>query len=736
MLLNRFLCFFFLLATLTSLKSAESEDDALLVNGFQQRRRMGPPQQTTQLHLHQIPLEHQTTEDRCTPDSGGGYTVNFENIQVIQLIKFISQISGRNFVFNNDDVQFAITIVSEDATPVEDLISALMQILRMRGLSVVEQGNNIVLYNTAQGPLSKLSTVVTDESLSKACETAIVTRVFRLYNISPQGIVSIIRPLVSTDAIVDVSQETRHLIVTDFTTNIDKIANLLNALDTPNIGLDIQEYQVASEYPEVLAAYARDILAPLAVDNPIKLIPQLSSKKIFIVSTPYLINRAKEVLRSLDSPDLIDIEDLPAAAMPNNIFFVYKLRFQNGQDIAASVHAVGTNLQYLGVSNVDLINTIYSIEWVQVNNSIIISGTQDSVNKVVKLIEELDSQPKQVYIEVLVIDTTIQNSLDFGVQWIALGDEQNKLAYGTGLTNVANIQVDPFTQPGPPSIWPAMAIDQAPTSTGVPVPMPPNPIYSAAALPFGNGLNPGGLSVIPGQNVGFGLGIVGNILRHNGHSFLTLGALVSALEGEADTAIVLNPRVMTEDFQPANIFIGQNIPYQTTSTIIRDTGSVTQNIQYEDIGVQLLVTPIISPDNMVTLQIDQSISDVVPGTGLTPTTNKTLTSTRVHIPDGTFLVMSGHIRDEKVCARRGIPCLGTLPCIGPAFSTTNEFRRKRNLILFIRPKVVTNIQEGLKLTNQEGYDYNWESHPSAITECTTERAPECETYPPPPCPDH
>src|SRR5262249_49482459 len=153
---------------------------------------------------------------------------------------------------------------------------------------------------------------------------------------------------------------------------------------------------------------------------------------------------------------------------------------------------------------------------------------------------------------------------------------------------------------------------------------------------------------------------------------LTLGALLSALDVESETKVVLNPRVMVEDGQPANFFVGQNIPYQTTSTVIQQTGSVTQNIQYEDIGVQLQVTPTIAPNNVVTMQINQTVSEVTASSfgSLTPVTNKILATTRVHVPDGTFLVMSGHIREQCNYTRSGIPCLGTLPLIGPTFSRT------------------------------------------------------------------
>lgn len=650
-----------------------------------------------------------------------GYTVNFENISVIQLVQFISRISGTNFVFDGNDLQFNVTIVSEEETSVEDLMASLLQILKMHGLSVVELGNNVLISRDQK--ISKVSTVVTDENMSDQCDASIVTRVFRLYNVDPEKIQNLVRPLLSADAIVEVSVETRHLIIADIRSNVDKIAELLIAIDTANAAFEISEYDVINADVTVLAEYLREIILPLSKDQPMQIVSQNGAKKIFIISSPYLNNKALQVLRALDIPDVTKMADLSAQSISNNELHMYKLKYQKGQDVADALHDIGSNLRNTGSLNMDLVNTIYSIKWLDVNNSIIITGTEATVEKVKQLLDDLDRPPKQVYIEVLILDTSLSNSLDFGVQWIALGDEQNKLAYASGLLSDSpispNIQGTTSTNPG------ARYVASNPTNS------PPTVPNAGRDVPLPTPSTLAGISGLAGGSSAFGLGIVGNILRHNGQSFLTLGALVSALDQEQDTKIVLNPRVMVEDTKTATFFVGSNIPYQTTNSIVNLAGTNTQNFQYEDIGVQLQVTPNIAPNNVVTLQINQSISDVLQAMTsnnlLAPTTSKILSTTRVHVPDNCFLVMSGHIRDFVSNVQSGIPCLGTLPLVGPLFSRNIEQRQKRNLILFLRPKVITSIGDGVDLTNQEGYDYNYESHPCSISECGVPQAPENET---------
>ncbi|MCH9608601.1 MAG: Secretin XcpQ [Chlamydiales bacterium] len=659
----------------------------------------------------------------CNPD-GEGFTVNFEDISIIEFLQFVSEISGANFIFESEALQFNITVVSQEAASVTDLTSALIQILKMHNLSVVEQGNTVLIYS--QQNLSKVSKVITDDNIQEACGAAVVTRVFRLFNVEPTKIAAIVKPLLSPDATVDVSLETRHLIVSDITSNVDKIAQLLNALDTPNAAFDIAEYTVKGAYPAALVAYTKEILGPLIQENPIQIIAQPSQHKIFLVSTPYLIHKALQVMASLDTADITDVGDLPAHAMANNTIYMYKLKYHQGSDIASALHSIGNNLQYAGLTNLELVNAISSIEYVEVNNSLVVTGSGEAVKKVVGLLDELDQAPKQVYLEVLIIDTTLNNSLDFGIQWVALGDEQDKLAYASGLLSQSppgpELQGSTTTNPGARFV----------SGQGNPPPVIPNPGRDVA-LPEPSSLQ--GFNDLLDSTEAFGFGIIGNIIRHKGESFLTLGALVSALEQESHTKIVLNPKILAQDTQTADVLVGQNIPYQTTNTVIQQTGSVTQNIQYEDIGVHLRVTPNIAPNNVVSIQMDQSVTELVSAVGtLTPTTTKTNTSTRVHVPDGCFVVMSGHVRDKTTSIRSGVPCLGTLPLIGPTFSRNIEQREKRNLIIFMRPKVMTTIGDVLQITNQEGYDYNWEIDPKSIQQCGSSQAPECEVYPARTCP--
>ncbi|SPN73820.1 Pullulanase secretion envelope pulD,putative outer membrane porin HofQ,Type II secretory pathway, component HofQ,type II secretion system protein D,Bacterial type II and III secretion system protein [Chlamydia serpentis] len=652
-------------------------------------------------------------EITCEDLKDNGYTVNFEDISILELLQFVSKISGTNFVFDSNDLQFNVTIVSHDPTSVDDLSTILLQVLKMHDLKVVEQGNNVLIYRNPH--LSKLSTVVTDSSLKETCEAVVVTRVFRLYSVSPAAAVSIIQPLLSHDAIVSASEATRHIIISDIAGNVDKVSDLLAALDSPGAAIDMTEYEVKYANPAALVSYCQDVLGTMAEDEAFQMFIQPGTNKIFVVSSPRLANKAEQLLKSLDVPEMAHtLDDAVSTSLalggtgtsnPKSLrFFMYKLKYQNGEVIANALQDIGYNLYVTTAMDEDFINTLNSIQWLEVNNSIVIIGNQGNVDRVVSLLNGLDLPPKQVYIEVLILDTSLEKSWDFGVQWVALGDEQSKVAYASGLLNNTGIVT--------------------PTKATVP-PATPNP--GSIPLPTPGQLT--GFSDMLNSSSAFGLGIIGNVLSHKGKSFLTLGGLLSALDQDGDTIIVLNPRIMAQDTQQASFFVGQTVPYQTTNTIIQETGTVTQNIDYEDIGVNLVVTSTVAPNNVVTLQIEQTISELHSASGsLTPITDKTYAATRLQIPDGCFLVMSGHIRDKTTKVVSGVPLLNSIPLIRGLFSRTIDQRQKRNIMMFIKPKVISSFEEGTRVTNKEGYRYNWEADIGSM-QVAPRNAPECQRAP-------
>ncbi|MBI5346226.1 MAG: hypothetical protein HZB76_03695 [Chlamydiae bacterium] len=368
-------------------------------------------------------------------------------------------------------------------------------------------------------------------------------------------------------------------------------------------------------------------------------------------------------------------------ALDNLGFLVYKLQYHKGTEIYTALKQVAKELTTSNTNNQSKLATaINSIQLLDITNSLLCSGDPDTLARLKDLIKSLDVPLKQVFIEVLVIETTLSNALTFGLDW------SSKLGY-KNKASVAMSNIQPST-----------------TSSGTIGP----DSFGQTMNGISNTVFPTGANSVP-IGAGFDLGIIGDILMHNGQSFLSLGSLMQALQTDNESTIVMTPKIITQDGKTSKIFMGQNIPYVGSN--IQNQGAntlLTTNVEYRDIGMSLVITPYLGTTDTVTLTIDLEStqeptgSTVNLGNGVIGiTTNKTTMNTSVHVPNKNFLVLSGMVTDTKTKQKSGIPCLGGLPFIGAAFSQNNDNATKNNIVIFLRPHIINSYKDMIILTQEQ-----------------------------------
>lgn len=171
---------------------------------------------------------------------------------------------------------------------------------------------------------------------------------------------------------------------------------------------------------------------------------------------------------------------------------------------------------------------------------------------------------------------------------------------------------------------------------------------------------------------------------------------------------MLNQKILTQDNKSSSIFVGDNIPF--TGSVVQTVGAAQQttaNIEYRDIGVSLDITPLLGEEDIITLDIKEEITEAredlreleARSNGIQ--TTKTNMSTRVHVPDKHFLVLSGMVKNSKIYRRTGIPCLGGLPWIGALFSKNKIDHEKRNILVFVRPQIIHSFDHYSSLSSAQ-----------------------------------
>ncbi len=184
-----------------------------------------------------------------------------------------------------------------------------------------------------------------------------------------------------------------------------------------------------------------------------------------------------------------------------------------------------------------------------------------------------------------------------------------------------------------------------------------------------------------------------------------IGAILQFYKEDADFEILSSPYIFTRDNEEAQIFVGEDVPFVRESRITeRDLNAPTviQTYDYRDVGINLNITPHISPQGYVRLKIHQVVEKLREGpTPGTPITVKREIQNTVEVQDGNTVVIGGLVRDDRERIERKIPLLGDIPVLGFFFRTSKDVSYKTSLLIFITPHVITSPGEMLEITEQK-----------------------------------
>jgi general secretion pathway protein D len=206
-----------------------------------------------------------------------------------------------------------------------------------------------------------------------------------------------------------------------------------------------------------------------------------------------------------------------------------------------------------------------------------------------------------------------------------------------------------------------------------------------------------------------GSGLTLGIFKQLANGKLGLGAVAHALGADDDSNILSTPNMLTLDNEVATIKVGQNVPIVTGSftTTSGSSSNPFTTVDRKDIGITLKVRPQISEGGTIKLAIYNESSSI--DTSVAQNTNGLILKNRtietnIIADDGQILVLGGLIQDDSSDGVEKVPGLGDIPLIGNLFKYQKRNRKKTNLMVFLRPVVVRNREQGMSLT-ADRYDY-------------------------------
>jgi len=280
-----------------------------------------------------------------------------------------------------------------------------------------------------------------------------------------------------------------------------------------------------------------------------------------------------------------------------------------------------------------------------VNNSLLIYANQENYQIIERTLNQVDRPPLQVAFDATVAEVTLNDQLNYGVQFYLQSQNLGLKPDQGSLLNTTSTQA---------------------------------PVAAAAGTAVNAFIN----RAFPGFNF-----LVGS--EANPH------VILQALHDVTSVKVLTNPSIVVIDNQVATLQVGDSVPVSTgTANVLNATTSasstVVNSIDYRNTGIILRVVPRINVNGNVRLDIEQEISQVTPATAasLTPTVSERKVKSSISVASGQTVLLAGLISEQKNGDRQGIPGLDTIEGVSDLFTTTTKTAKRTELIIFIRPQII------------------------------------------------
>lgn len=397
---------------------------------------------------------------------------------------------------------------------------------------------------------------------------------------------------------------------------------------------------------------------------------------------------------------------------------VYRLKNAPAPDVAEAINEYLDQEQQLPnigeglFSAFELLDREVIVVSEDVSNSLIVSATPEYYDEIAALVEQLDERDAMVMIQVLIAEVRLNDTEEFGIEM----GLQDSILFDRSLLGEVQTITRTVTEPGLP---------QTSTQEIVSAPNEPGFLFNDTG-PLGNS---GATKALTNAGVVGTQGIsnfaVGRLNSELGFGGLVLSAssesvsmLLRALKEDRRINVLSRPQVMTLDNQAAFIQVGEQVPI-VEATETNDSGGLTNSVRLEPVGLIVGVTPRISPDGLVVMEIDATKSEVGPeaegipisvqdGVTIRSPRIKTITAqTTVSALDGQTVVLGGLISTNKTKVDRRVPWLADIPILGQLFQYQGFAAERSELLIVMTPRIVNSEEDAELIKQNEAARMSW-----------------------------
>ena len=568
-------------------------------------------------------------------------SIDFNNVDINVFIKFMSELTGTNFVVDQR-VKGKVTIISPSKISLDEAYKVFESVLEVHGYTTVQSGEVVKIIPSPDARSKSIETKLREESTGP--RDRVVTQLIPLKYADPVEIKRLFTPMVSKSSVILAYPPTNTLIVTDVYSNIKRLLSILKEIDITGIGQEISviplEYSDASKLVNLLSTVFKPT-RPKGKGVEDKIITMVADER---TNTIVLLASEVDTVRIKRLISMVDKE----APRGKGKIHVYYCKNATAEELAKVLQGLPTEKAGAakGKAAAPVVAGAVQISADKATNSLIIMADKDDYLVLEEVIKKLDIPRSMVYIEALIMEVDMEKSLDIGVDW---------------------------------SVFGKTTIDGKETA-------------------IGGGFRRG-IEVSPGELLqgGLTMGLLTEPITIAGITVNNISAIVNAVKTDDDFRILSTPQVLTTDNEEARITVGENRPYQTRSTT-DVSGGTFESFEYRDVGKILKITPHVTEGRLVRMQINLEVTAIdASATALTsatqPVTLKRTVDTTVIVSDSQTIVIGGLIDDTTTLTETKVPVLGDIPILGWMFKDQAETNQKTNLYIFLTPRVIKNPAE-------------------------------------------
>jgi general secretion pathway protein D len=598
----------------------------------------------------------------------GTIAVNFQDVEIPVLARFVSEVTGRNFIID-DRVHGKVSIISPTRVAPEEVYLVFQSVLQVKGFTTVPSG-----------AFTKIVPIRDARESGAAGGDEVVTRILPLAHAEAPALIPVLQPLVSKDGLLTAYAPRNSLVVVDAAANVERITALLRDLDAPTAGtLETVALRFASA-PD-LAESLRD---SLGTDGEGKLTVAADGRTNTLVlgGPAAVVRRARALVERLDqtpargSSDIhviplrhADAEALvrvlsqllglptgpPPAPRPRGSSLARagaSSRLDSGYDggMGQSAPPPAATPVAAAAGTAEALEAPVRLTADPATNTLVVSATPQDWETLRAVVATLDVPRRQVFVEAIIVEATVDRARALGFEFQATTDlgDFSGLAQAN-LRPLANAATDPTSLPG-------LLLAAASNRT--------------VRLPNGQ--------EVPAQTF-----------------------LLTALEADSDVNVLSAPNIVTTDNEEAEIVVGRNVPFiASRATSATNLENLFTTIERHDVGVMLRLRPQITADDFVRLTIFEEVSDIeqvtVGGSDpdlVGPTTTIRSASTAIAARDGQTIVIGGLLSDNLREQEQRVPFVGRIPVLGAFFRRSEGRRTKTNLLVFLTPHILASDEQ-------------------------------------------